>query len=94
MERQKKLAALRKKVEELLRQALHPEVIDLEDDGGISGFIVSAQFRGMPVIERQILVETALRQSEGKLTKGELRHVFVIAPLSPAEYRAINANNS
>ena len=79
---------LRQKVEAVLRQYLDIEIMDLEDDDGISGVIVSSQFHDMPVLDRQLLVETALRKSPKKLTKPELRRVLAIAPLTPAEYHA------
>ena len=80
---------LRKKVEDVLRRTFDVEEIDLQDDEGVYGVVVSPQFRGMPVLERQTLVETALRKGPHKLTKAELRHVLAIAPLTPAEYHAV-----
>lgn len=80
---------LKEKVTEALRRYLHPDHIQLDDDGGISGIVLSPQFRGMPSLKRQTLIHTALRDSAIKLTKAELREVLAIAGLTPAEYDAL-----
>ena len=80
---------LKQKVTEALRRALHPDRIQLEDDDGISGIVVAAQFRRMPSLERQLLIHNALRGSSLKFTKAEIRQVLAIAGLTPAEYEAL-----
>jgi hypothetical protein len=80
---------LKKKVTEALRRYLHPHHIQLVDDDGISGFVVSPQFQRMPSLERQLLIHNALRDSSIKFTKAELREVLAIAALTPAEYEAL-----
>jgi stress-induced morphogen len=80
---------LKEKVTKALRQYLHPDHIELEDDGGISGFVVSPQFHRLPSLERQKLIHNALRDASSKLTKAELREVLAIAALTPAEYEAL-----
>ena len=82
---------LKEKVTQALRRHLHPDHIHLEDDDGISGLVVSTQFLRMPSLERQMLIDNALRNSPVKLTKAELRHILAIAGLTPAEYEALGA---
>jgi hypothetical protein len=77
---------LREKVAQALREHLHPERIELEDDGGISGIVVAEQFRGMPALDRQTLLENILRSAPEKLTKAEMRRILAIAALTPVEY--------
>jgi hypothetical protein len=81
---------LKDKVAEALRQALRPDHLQLDDDDGVWGFVVSTQFRQMPALERQVMIENALRNSAFKLTKAELRNVLAIAPLTPAEFEAMD----
>jgi acid stress-induced BolA-like protein IbaG/YrbA len=80
---------LKEKVTEALRLALQPQHLRLEDDDGISGYVVSAQFRDLPALDRQMLIDNALRAAPAKLTKAELRHILAIAGLTPAEYDAL-----
>jgi acid stress-induced BolA-like protein IbaG/YrbA len=80
---------LKEKLTEALRRSLRPDHIRLENDGGISGFVVSAQFQRMPSLERQMLIDKALRQSSLKITKAEFRQILAIAALTPAEYEAL-----
>jgi acid stress-induced BolA-like protein IbaG/YrbA len=77
---------LREKVQEALRKALNPDHIHVEDDDGIWGYVVSGQFGGLPSLDRQMLIDRALRGAIPKLTKAELHRVLAIAPLTPAEY--------
>jgi hypothetical protein len=81
---------LEKKVTEAVSRNIHPDNIDLEDDDGISGFVVPAQFRGMSAIDRQILIHNALHHSSVKLSKGEFRQMLAIAAWTPAEYEAVD----
>lgn len=81
---------LREKVASALHESLKLDHIQLEDDDGISGIIVSAQFRGVSAMDRQMLVPNALRKSSVKLTRADLSRILAIAPLTPAEYAAID----
>jgi acid stress-induced BolA-like protein IbaG/YrbA len=44
---------LKEKVETALKRAVTAARIRLEDDDGISGFVVSSDFRGMSPLDRQ-----------------------------------------
>jgi acid stress-induced BolA-like protein IbaG/YrbA len=81
---------LKEKVVEALRSCIVPDLIDLEDDDGISGVVVSAGFRGMSALDRQRLIHKALHSSSDKFSKAELRQVLAIAALTPAEYEAVD----
>lgn len=80
---------LQEKVAVALRKSLHPEHIELENDDGVSGFVVSEKFRGLTAIDRQTLIDNALRRSSVKFSKAELRQVLAIAALTQAEYAAV-----
>jgi hypothetical protein len=81
---------IKNKVSTALSQSLTPDYIQLEDDDGISGFVVSTRFKQMPALDRQMLIDNALRGSAIKFTKAELRQVLAIAGLTPAEYEALD----
>jgi stress-induced morphogen len=81
---------LKEKVTEALARHLHPERIQLEDDDGISGFVVSTQFRGMSSFDRQTLIHHLLRDTAPKLSKAELRQILAIAALTPVEFELID----
>jgi hypothetical protein len=74
-----------------LFQALKPEYVRLEDDDGISGFVVSRQFEGMSTLDRQGLIEKVLSKGPQPLTQGERRRVLIIAGLTPIEYESVGA---
>jgi stress-induced morphogen len=81
---------LKEKVDQALRRYLRPDLVELADDDGISGFVVSPQFRGMSALDRQTLIYNALRDSSVKLSGPELRRVLAIAALTPAEYASVS----
>jgi stress-induced morphogen len=81
---------LKEKIENALKGAITAARIRLQDDDGISGFVVSSDFRGMTALDRQTLIEKALRRSAAKLTKPELRQILAIAALTPAEYETVD----
>ena len=81
---------LKEKVEIVLKEAVTASRIRLEDDDGISGFVVSSDFRGLSALDRQTLIDQALHNSAVKLTKPELRQILAIAALTPAEYETID----
>jgi hypothetical protein len=80
---------LKEKVAEALRLSLRTDRIQLEDDDGISGFVVSPQFRGLSALDRQMLIHKALRSPSVKFSRAELRQVLAIAALTPVEYEAV-----
>jgi acid stress-induced BolA-like protein IbaG/YrbA len=79
---------LKTKVTHALRQALQPERIKLDDEDGIYGVVVSRQFSRMSSLDRQRLIDKTLHDPALKLTKSELRQIFLIVPFTPAEYAA------
>jgi stress-induced morphogen len=81
---------LKEKVTVALNGAVADARIRLEDDDGISGFVVSTAFRGMSALDRQTLIDKALRNSAVKLSKQERRNILAIAALTPAEYEAVD----
>jgi acid stress-induced BolA-like protein IbaG/YrbA len=81
---------LKEKVTVALKGAVANARIRLEDDDGISGFVVSAEFRGMSSLDRQTLIDKALRNSAVKFFKQERRNILAIAALTPAEYETID----
>jgi acid stress-induced BolA-like protein IbaG/YrbA len=81
---------LKEKIEAALKGAVAAARIRLEDDDGISGFVVSSDFRGMSALDRQTLIDKALRNSAVKLTKTELRRILATAALTPAEYETVD----
>jgi len=81
---------LKKKVALALEGAVGDARIRLEDDDGISGYVVSAEFRGMSALDRQILIDKALRSSSFKLSKAERRQILGIAALTPAEFDTLD----
>jgi hypothetical protein len=80
---------IKDKVIMALFQDLDPEYVHLEDDDGISGFVVSRQFEDMSTLDRQGRIDDAL--SKGSLAQDERRRVLMIAGLTPDEYEAVGA---
>jgi len=81
---------LNEKVESVLKGTVSASHIRLEYDDGISGFVVSPDFRGMSPIDRQTLIDNAFRHSVFKFTKPELRRILAIAALTPARYETVD----
>jgi stress-induced morphogen len=77
---------LKEKVEKALRSRFQVERLKLEDDDGISGFVVSPDFKGISRLDRHNRIARALRDPSAKLTRREQRRVLIIAPLTPAEF--------
>jgi len=75
-----------------LREPLEAAYIRLENDDGISGFIVSPRFEGMSAFDRQALIEQTLSNGPSPLNKEERRQVLMIAGLTPVEYDAVGAH--
>lgn len=80
---------LKEKVENALRSRFQVDHIRLLDDDGVYGFVVSPDFRGLSAIDRQTLIDRALRDPAMKLTKREHRQVLAIAPMTPVEFDVI-----
>ena len=80
---------VRDKVLSALSEALDPEYVRLEDDDGISGFVVARQFRNMSTLDRQEMIGKAV--SKAGLNQQERRQVLMIAGLTPEEYSAVGA---
>jgi hypothetical protein len=80
---------LKDRVRNALVPALKAEYVQLVDDDGISGFVVSRRFEGMPVLDRQEQIDRALQRAE--LTSPEQRRILMIAALTPTEYAAVGA---
>ncbi len=80
---------IKDKIIDALRSELSAEYIRVEDDGGISGFVVSRAFENVSTFDRQTLIENALVSAA--LTKEESRQVLMIAGLTPEEYATVGA---
>jgi HEPN domain-containing protein/stress-induced morphogen len=76
------------KVKRALNRSFKPVTMDLEDDDGIIGVVVSDKFRRMESIDRQTLIDNALREPLARLSEEEIRHVLAITPMTPEEYVA------
>jgi acid stress-induced BolA-like protein IbaG/YrbA len=76
---------LKEKVAAVLRKALQPQELVLDDDDGLGGYIVSEKFQGLDSLERQKLLDKLLRAPEAGLSKADLRQILVIAALTPEE---------
>lgn len=78
---------LKEKVTKALFQSLKPEYLRLEDEDGISGYVVSRQFKGMSSLDRQGEIEKTLQNAP--LAREERRRILMIAGLTPEEYEAV-----
>ena len=78
---------LKDKTLKALSQSLEPEYMRLEDDDGISGFVVTRLFKGMSSLDRQERIEEILQNAS--LTQEERRQILMIAGLTPEEYDAV-----
>jgi stress-induced morphogen len=77
---------LRKKVTSALEAAFHPDRILLEDDDGITGYVISPKFRGLDSYDRQTMIYEVLQGRGAKLTKSQQKQILLIAALTPEEY--------
>lgn len=80
---------VKEKIIGALVPALGVEYARLEDDDGVSGFVVSRQFAGMSGLDRQDKIEAALRRAS--LSEDERRQILMIAGVTPEEYDAVGA---
>jgi hypothetical protein len=82
---------VKEKIIKALLRPLNAEYIRLEDDDGISGFVVSPQFAGMSSLDRQSLIDQTLGKGPTPLTPKEQRQILLIAALTPVEYSTVGA---
>jgi hypothetical protein len=82
---------IKAKIMKALSQSLEDAYVRLEEDGGVSGFVVSPRFQGMASVDRQGLIEEALSNGPSPLTAEERRRVLMIAGLTPLEFDAVGA---
>jgi stress-induced morphogen len=73
------------KILNALQEPLGAEYIHLTDDDGMSGFVVSSRFENMSGLERQRLIDRALRNASDPLSEAEQRRIPMIAGLTPLE---------
>jgi hypothetical protein len=85
---------LREKIERALARRIQIDELYLEDEDGISGYIVSSQFRGVDFLDRQEQIDIALRDPADGLSREEYRQVLAIAALTPEEKIAHAAHDS
>jgi acid stress-induced BolA-like protein IbaG/YrbA len=69
-----------------LQAAFDPEEIRLEEDDGISGYVISRKFRGLEAIDRQGMIYDALHDPAVDLQPEEMRQIPAIAALTPEEF--------
>ena len=79
------------KIISAFREPLHPEFIRLDDDDGISGYVVSSRFEEMSTLDRQQLIDEALLGAADPLSSEEQRQILMIAGLTPLEYESVGA---
>jgi hypothetical protein len=80
---------LTERIEDALRKSLGAEYVRLENDDGISGFVVSRHFENLSALERQEQIDNALREAAQPLSAEEQRQVLMIAGLTPLEYESV-----
>ncbi len=81
---------LKEKVTVALKEAFSGARLRLEDEDGISGLIISADFAGMSALDRQTLIDQALRNSKVRFSKQDRRNILAIAALTPAEFESVD----
>ena len=75
----------------VLQKTLRAEYIRLDDDDGISGFIVSRDFEGMPTLERQQLIDKMLHDFKKTQVNEGQSPILMIAGITPSEYESVGA---
>lgn len=81
---------IKAKIAGALRNALGESYIRLEDDDGISGFVVSPRFKGVSSLDRQVMIDEAMKTAPD-LSKADRRRVLMIAGLTPTEFDSAGA---
>lgn len=82
---------IQEKIIAALRAAFGADFVHLDDDDGISGFVVSAKFEQMPALDRQQRIDEALLNAAEPLSREERRRILMIAGLTPLEYESVGA---
>jgi len=82
---------LKDKIIIALQNPLGAEYIRLDDDDGVSGFVVSSQFEKMSTLDRQKLIDDTLRNAANPLSEEEQRQILMVAALTPLEYESVGA---
>ncbi len=82
---------VKERIEKALSKAFSDAYVRLEDDDGISGFVVSSHFKRLTALDRQGLIDEAISKADPGLTAAEKRQVLMIAALSPAEFSSVGA---
>jgi len=77
---------LSEKIIAALQAPLSAEYVRIDDDNGISGFVVSRRFENMSTLDRQQLIDEVLRNGPDPLSHEEQRQILLIAGLTPGEY--------
>ncbi len=77
------------KIISALSESMKVDYIRLENDDGITGFVVSPDFKRLSSLDRIDLIDQALIKSTIPLSPQEQRQVFMIAGLSPEEYDVV-----
>jgi len=80
---------LQKRIERVLQAAFDPEEIRLEQDDGISGYVISRRFRGMEAVDRQGMIYDALHDPSVDLQPEDMRQILAIAALTPEEFALV-----
>ncbi len=80
---------IRDKIVKSFSETLDVQYVRLEDDDGISGFVVSPRFQGVSTMDRQGMIEDALSNASVPLTTAEKRQILMIAGLTPDEYENV-----
>jgi hypothetical protein len=80
---------LKEKVERALRNHFQVDYLNLVDNEGITGVMVSPDFEGVDRLDRHRRIDRALRDRSEKLTRREQRQVVLIASFTPTEYGPI-----
>lgn len=80
---------VRDKIKQAISAVVPLKQVQLYDDDGITGYIVSEAFDGTTSLERQELLHKTLQARGSGLTRSEIRQIIFIATLSPIEYRAL-----
>lgn len=74
-----------------LNEALHVEYYRLDDDDGVSGFVVSPQFENLSSQDRQRLIDKAIQGAADAFSDEERRQIVMIAGITPLEYDSVGA---
>ncbi len=78
---------IKTKVVNALTHGIPAEYVRLDDDDGISGFVVANRFENESTLDRQAMIDEALVHAD--LSPIEQRQILMIAGLTPQEYEAV-----